>query len=194
MSPGVGTLSDQNEDGNRSRSSDGSKCRQDCGTTAYPGVLGRHCRAQQQRQRRVTGHGVILLRSGEGEEHQNETNPAERQESRASGAINRLERQLGDRREIDAPRKEPRQMEEPEPQPRDRVVVARVAQIQEAQQLLVDEKEPQETVIFSLAAVHGEREVRRIAQGRQHVPGNRDQQNHQHPAEGMQPLPGSQFK
>ena len=95
---------------------------------------------------------------------------------------------------VHAPGKQPDQVKQPEPDPRHGVVVARIAQIQEAQQLLVDEEEPEETVILARPAVHGEREVRRIAQRGQHMPGHRDQQNDRQPAEGMQPLPGLRAK
>ncbi len=51
-----------------------------------------------------------------------------------------LERKLEDGRKIDAPGKQPQQVEHPEIQTRDGVVVARIAQIQKAKKLLVDEK------------------------------------------------------
>ena len=56
------------------------------------------------------------------------------------------------------------QVKQPEVEARDRVVVARIAQVQKTQQLLVDEEEPKKPVILSRPAVQGEGEVRRIAQ------------------------------
>ena len=67
-------------------------------------------------------------------------------------------------------------MEQPEVEPRNGIVIARIAQIQEAQQVLVDEIEPEEAVIFARNAAHRKIEIRRIAERRQHVPRRGNQQ------------------
>ena len=103
--------------------------------------------------------------------------PAQRQQARATGAVHRAERQLRDRREIHAPRKQPDQVKQPEIQARHGVVVVRIAQVQEAQQLLVDEEEPEEAVILARPAVQRPGEVRGIAKRRQDVPRGRNQQS-----------------
>jgi hypothetical protein len=148
-----------------------------------------HGRAEQQSQRRVTRHRIIFLRGGEGEEDQQEAGPGERQQTRAPGAVDRLEREPRDRRKVDAPGKQPDEMEEPEVEARDGVVVARITKIQEAQHLLVDEIEPQKAVVFAGNATPGEVENRRVAQSRQHVPGRRDGQRDDEAAPHVQPLP-----
>ena len=84
--------------------------------------------------------------------------------------------QLQRRRKIHAPREKPQQVEQPEVQPRHRVVVPRIPQVQKPQHVLVDEVEPEEPVIRAPLAVHREIEIRRIAQRRQHVPRRRDRQ------------------
>ena len=76
--------------------------------------------------------------------------------------------------------KQPQQMEQPEVQARDRIVVARIAQIQKPQHLLVDEVEPEESVIAD-SLCDGEIEVRRIAQRRRRVPRRRDGQEQSNP-------------
>jgi hypothetical protein len=82
-------------------------------------------------------------------------------------------------------------MEEPEVNPRHRVVVARVAQIQEAQQVLIDEVEPEKPVVLARSAAHGENEIGRITKSGQHVPRSGNEQNDQHAGERPQPLPRS---
>ena len=80
-------------------------------------------------------------------------------------------------------------MEEPEVQSRDRIVIARRAQIQESQHLLVHEVEPQKAVVFAGHAAHREVEIGRVAQRRQHVPGRGDQQHDGEAAPGVQTPP-----
>ena len=91
---------------------------------------------------------------------------------------------------IHAPRKQPHQVKQPEVKARNRIVVSRIAQIQKAEQLLIDEEEPEKAVILPRPAVKREGEIRRIAQRRQNVPGRGDEQDDQQSAEGMQPSPG----
>jgi hypothetical protein len=155
----------------------------------HPIAARRHGRAEQQGQCRVARHRIILLRGGEGEENQQKAGPAQGQQARPAGAVQRFERQPRDGRKVDAPGKQPEQMEEPEVQSRDRIVVARRAQIQEPQHLLVHEVEPQEAVVFAGHAAHREVEIGRIAQRRQHVPGRGDQQHDGEAAPGAQTLP-----
>ncbi len=62
-------------------------------------------------------------------------------------------------------------MEQPEPEPGDRIVIARIAQIEEAKDLLVDEKEPEKAVVFARTAVKRDREIGWITKRGQNVPG-----------------------
>ncbi len=61
-------------------------------------------------------------------------------------------------------------MKEPEVQPRHRIVIAREAQVQEPEHVLVHEIEPEKAVILAGAAVHRPVEVRRIPNGGEDVP------------------------
>jgi hypothetical protein len=54
-----------------------------------------------------------------------------------------LEGKLCNGRKIHAPRKTPCEVQQPEVKTRERVVIAGIAQIQEPEQLLVDEEEPE---------------------------------------------------
>ena len=85
-------------------------------------------------------------------------------------------------------------MKQPEVEARNGVVVARIAQVQESQQLFVDEEEPEKAVILARNAVQREVEIRRITQRRQNMPGHRDEQNDQRSRERMQALPGPRRK
>src|SRR5215472_1838592 len=80
-------------------------------------------------------------------------------------------------------------MERPEIEPRNGVIVAWVAEVQEAQELFVDEKEPKEAMIFTRTAVQGPSKIRWIAQSRKDVPGSSDEQNDEGSADGMEFLP-----
>src|ERR1700693_3076139 len=71
----------------------------------YPISSRGHGGAQQQSERRVTGHGIVFLRSGEGEKDEEKTGPAKGKEACSTRAVNRLVRELGNRGEINAPRK-----------------------------------------------------------------------------------------
>ncbi len=142
---------------------------------ADPNASRGHGGADQQGERRIARHGIIFLRGGKREENQHEAEPAERQQARAAGAVNWLEGKFGDGREINAPGKQPDQMEQPEIEARDGIVIARVAKIQKAQKLLIDEEKPEKAVILAGTAVEREDEIRRIAQRGQDVPGRGDQ-------------------
>ena len=61
-------------------------------------------------------------------------------------------------------------MEQPEPEPGDRIVISRIAQIEEAKDLLVDEIEPKKAVVFTRTAVKREREIGRITKRGQNMP------------------------
>ena len=96
---------------------------------------------------------------------------------RPAGAIQRLIRQLCDGRQIYAPRKQPDQVKQPEPEPRDGVVIARVPQVQKTQYLLVYEVEPQEAVIVSRTTAQREVEIWWVLQRCEDVPGRGNQQD-----------------
>src|SRR6266478_7199555 len=85
-------------------------------------------------------------------------------------------------------------MEEPEPQPRDRIVIARIAQIEESQDLLVDKIKPEKAVVFARTGVQRKRKIRRIAKRGQNVPRCRNKECNENTADGSQPLPGSSDK
>src|SRR5260370_29776123 len=85
-------------------------------------------------------------------------------------------------------------MEQPEPQPRDRIVIARIAQIEESQDLLVDEIEPEKAVVFTRTAVQRKRKIGRIPKRSQNVPRRCNKERDEKTADGTQPLPGSRGK
>src|ERR1700683_1617653 len=159
------------------------------GAEAHGAILEDHGRSDKQRELWGDRHGEVLLRGGEGKEHHHEADPAEGEEADFAGAIEGAIGELKRRGEVDAPREKPDEVEGPEPEARDGVVVARVAQVEEAQQLLVEEEEPPEAVILAGDALHGEAEVRRIAQRGEDMPGCGDEQENEDAAEGAQPLP-----
>src|SRR5579864_8767906 len=74
-----------------------------------------HRRPEQQCQGGVTRHGVILLRRRKCKKDEQESRPAKGQQSRSSCAVNRFVGKLREGGEIDAPGKEPQQVEQPEP-------------------------------------------------------------------------------
>src|ERR1700683_2763408 len=80
-------------------------------------------------------------------------------------------------------------MEKPKGKGREGIVVARVTHIEKPEQLLVDEKEPEKSVVGIGAAVQRKYERRWIAQRGEDVPGRGDQQNDERAADGMQTLP-----
>ena len=82
-------------------------------------------------------------------------------------------------------------MEQPEVKPRHGVVVARIAQVQEPQHVLVDEVEPEEAAVVARLAAQSEIEVGRIAKRGQHVPGRGNHREDQSPRHGAQALPGA---
>ena len=55
--------------------------------------------------------------------------------------------------------------------------MARIAQIQETQKLLVDKEKPEKPMILARSTKRGEGEIRRIADRREDMPGHRDQKN-----------------
>src|SRR5215471_5836679 len=65
-------------------------------------------------------------------------------------------------------------MKSPEQKTWHGIVVPWIATVQEAQDLLVDEVEPEEPVIRARLAVHREVKNRRVADGCEYVPGQRD--------------------
>ena len=85
-------------------------------------------------------------------------------------------------------------MKKPEVEARYRIVIPRVAQIQEAQKLFIDEEKPKKSPILARAAVKSEVEVRRIAQCRQYVPGRGNQEYDECSTEGTYPSPGCSRK
>src|SRR5437879_344616 len=85
-------------------------------------------------------------------------------------------------------------MEKPEPDSRHGIVVVRITPVEKAKNLLVNEIEPQEAVVFARAAVKGKREVRRVPQCCQDVPGCGDQKSDKESADGPKPLPGAPHK
>ena len=109
-------------------------------------------RTDQQRQRRIDRHGVILLRGREGEEHHHHGDPADCHQARSSGRdCTACTTTVGVASKIHRPGKEPHQVQRPEQQARHGVVVARIAQVEEAQQVFVEEVEPEESAILARA-------------------------------------------
>ena len=93
------------------------------------------------------------------------------------------------RRQIGAPGEQPEQMKGPEIEARHGVVVAWITQVQKAQQVLVDEIEPEKAAVGAGFAVHREVEVGRIPQCGEDMPGSGDRQQQRHPGQGGQPAP-----
>src|SRR5947207_1997393 len=122
----------------------------------------RHRGAEKQGHRRIAGHRIIFLRRGECEKHQDESDPANRQQLRAARPVDRFERKFGDGGKVDAPWKEPQKVEQPEPNPGDGIVIAWITQIEKAKNLLVDEVKPEESVVFPRTAVKPKIEIRWI--------------------------------
>src|ERR1700674_2336460 len=85
-------------------------------------------------------------------------------------------------------------MEQPEPEPRDRIVIARIAQIEESQDLLVDEIKPEKAVVFARTAVQRKREIGRITKCGQNVPRCSNKECNEKTTDRPQPLPGSSDK
>ena len=160
----------------------------------YPIASHRHRRTQKQRKRGIARHRIIFLRGREGEEDQHKASPTERQKPRSARAIDGFKGKLGNGGKIHAPGKQPHQVQQPEVKARHGIVVSRIAQIQKAEQLLIDEEEPKKSMILPWPAVKREGEVGWIAQRGQNVPGRGDEQDDQQSAEGMQPPPGRRQK
>src|SRR6266478_3035939 len=154
----------------------------------------RHRRAEQQGHRWVARHRIIFLRRGKREKHQNKSDPANRQQARAAGAVDGFKRKFGDGGEVHAPWKKPQKVEEPEPNSRDRIVIAGITQIEEAKDLFVEEIKPQKSVVFPRTAVKPKIEIRWITARRQNVPGRCHEKRNEETAYGTQPLPGASDK
>ena len=60
-----------------------------------------------------------------------------------------LNENLGTAEQINRPREDPDQVQQPEPQPWHSVVIARVSQVQKTQQVFVEEVEPEEPAVFA---------------------------------------------
>src|ERR1700682_4517945 len=80
-------------------------------------------------------------------------------------------------------------MQQPKRRAWNGIVVARVSQIQEAQDVFVNEIEPEKTVVLAGAAVHREIEVWRHTKSGQNVPRRGNRQNDERRGENMQPFP-----
>src|SRR5713226_7293405 len=70
-----------------------------------PAALRRHGGAEQQGQSGIHGHRIIFLRRRKSEKDQQESHPAECQESSASRAVHRFEAETDHRREERTPGK-----------------------------------------------------------------------------------------
>src|ERR1700730_5990188 len=81
-------------------------------------------------------------------------------------------------------------MQQPEPKTRNRIVIPRIPQIQKTQDLLVDEEEPKESVVFTGGTAERRGKIGRVSQGCQDVPRCRNQQYDEQPTNGMEPFPG----
>src|SRR5271165_1017661 len=144
---------DQRKTSNGCRGGDN---RQGASAPADQIAAARDGRAQQEREGRVDWHRIVFLRGGKGEEDEHESGPAEGQQAGAAGAVDGLEREPGNRGKIGAPWKQPYQMKRPKVKAGNGVVVARIAQVQETQQLLVDKEKPEKAMILARAAVERE--------------------------------------
>src|SRR5579859_6127992 len=80
-------------------------------------------------------------------------------------------------------------MKEPEIKAWNRVVVARITQIQKAQHLFIDKKEPQKSMVLAGAAMQAEVEIGRVSQRGKNVPGRGNQKGNHCAADWMEPFP-----
>src|SRR5260370_28314430 len=157
-----GKISTQKENRNAGKSRAAGNYRKNASSTADPLTSLSHRRAEQQGQRRIARHRIVFLRRGKREEHQDKPDPANRQQTDAPRAVDRFKRKLGDSGEVDAPWKKPQKVEEPEPNPGDRIVIARITQIEETKDLFVNEIEPEKAMVCAGPTVKRERKIRRI--------------------------------
>src|SRR5437016_11004174 len=75
-----------------------------------------------------------------------------------------------------------------------RSVIARVAQVQEAEHLLVDEIKPKEAMVLTWSAVKRQGEIRRISQGGEDMPRRGNRQDDKQAAHWAETLPGAAQK
>src|SRR5579859_1193186 len=120
---------------------------------AHPAALRGHGRTEQKGKRGIYRHRIVFLSRRKSEKDKKESNPTERQETGASGAVDRFETETEHRRQERRPGKQPQKMQQPEGQARHGVVVARIAQVQEAKDMFVDEVKPKEAMILAGAAM-----------------------------------------
>src|SRR5690242_8406304 len=148
-----GNVADQEKYCDAGESSGSGNYSKHARSPANPIAAFRHGGAEQQSHRGIAGHRIVFLRRGKRKEDQYESDPAKRQQPRASGTIDGLERKFRDSREVHAPREQPEKMKQPEPDARNRVVIARISQIKKPQYLFVDKIEPKKAVILARATV-----------------------------------------
>src|SRR5262249_1579695 len=116
----------------------------------------------------------ILLRRRKAEENEHDSNPTKGQQPRPACAIRWSVIQPKRCRAVYAPGKQPHQMQEPEPEAWHSIVVAGIAQIQEPQEMLINEVEPEKSMVLAWTAVYREIEIRRVPQHCQYVPWDGD--------------------
>ena len=149
-----------------------------------------HRAAEQDRESRIGWHRIVLLRGREREEAHDHADPAEAsrrsREARSRPRYRSLDGTAGKTRSTGRAT----QMQQPEQRARDGVVVARIAQVQKAQDVLVEEVEPEEPAITARFAVHREIEIGRIAQRGEHdAKARRSAASRARPEIDRQPLP-----
>src|SRR4030095_4764109 len=91
---------------------------------------------------------------------------------------------------VGAPRKEPDQMQEPEPEARNGIVIVRITTIQEPQHMLIYEIKPEKPVVLARTAVHREVQKWRVAQCGEHIPWSAHDYDDDEPADEVKPTPG----
>ncbi len=110
---------------------------------------------EQHRKGWINWQRVVLLRCGEREEAEDEEDPDDCKQP--SSACSRRRLWLADKAtpqsdgQGQAPGKEPCEVQQPEPNARHGVVVARIAHVEEAEEMLVQEVEPEKAVVFARA-------------------------------------------
>ncbi len=185
-----GHIPDGNEDSDQRRGRGRPYPGEQPGSGLHPAAAVGQPVAQQHSEDRVGGYRIVLLGRREAEEHEQEARPAGQQQQRSrrpSGApAHGLNYPAGER----TPWEQPHQVEQPEQQDGDAVVVLRPSGAEEAEQVLVEEVEPEEAAVVAGAAGHGEVEVRRVPDDGQDVPRRGDGERQQRSGDGTQAAPG----
>jgi len=188
---GSGSRADDPENHESSEGGGSGEQREGACTIANPVGLRRDRGTKEERKCGIGRHGVILLGGREGKKEQDESEPAESEKASSARAVIRFVGEPDCGRQVDTPGEEPDEVQEPEGRARNCGVVARIAEVEVTEKLFVDDEKPEEAVILAGTAVQSPREVRRIAERGEDVPGSGDDGEDKESAEGTKALQGT---